>query len=202
MKFGFDLDEVVCDLTSSLLDMMENTFDVTHTIDIFAGYDFYYNDYCGDNNRNKEIADFLVDAVRDLGVLSGCKVDKRYARLAAFLHTKGYEIHFITARNDNAEGVTRDWLAKHRIPCDSLTVIGYGNEKGPVIKDLKLDYFVDDFIENIESALKHDKNLKGNTFIVDKPWNSDYINKDVIRARNDFDIIDHIIKREAGGAYD
>ena len=30
MKFGFDLDEVVCDLTSSLLDMMEDAFDVEH----------------------------------------------------------------------------------------------------------------------------------------------------------------------------
>jgi len=196
MKFGFDLDEVVCDLTASLLDLMYYSYGVDRTIDIFTGYNFYHNDYCGDNRVNEEIADMLVHAVRDLGVLSNCKPDQKFARLVSFLYAYGYEIHFITAREEAARGVTKDWLKRHKIPYTSLTIIGYGNNKGPKIKALGLDYFVDDFIENIEAALEYDGGLKGRTFIVDKPWNEDYRNKHVIRARNEKDIINHVIKKQ------
>jgi len=196
MKFGFDLDEVVCDLTASLLDLMYYSYGVDRTIDIFTGYNFYHNDYCGDNRVNEEIADMLVHAVRDLGVLSNCKPDQKFARLVSFLYAYGYEIHFITAREEAARGVTKDWLKRHKIPYTSLTIIGYGNNKGPKIKALGLDYFVDDFIENIEAALEYDEGLKGRTFIVDKPWNEDYRNKHVIRARNEKDIINHVIKKQ------
>ena len=200
MKFGFDLDEVVCDLTDSLLEMLREDHGVDHSLDIFTGYNFYHNDYTGgDEERNKEIADDLVRAVRDIDVLANCKVDQRFARLVSFLHVYGYEIHFITARQEEAEEVTRDWLAKHKIPYSSLTVIGYGNNKGPKIKALGLNYFVDDFVENVDAALEYDDRLRGNTFIVDKPWNRDYINKDVIRVYDEHDIIEHVAYRSIGG---
>ena len=189
MKFGFDLDEVVCDLTDSLCNLMREAHDVDHTIEVFEGYNFYQNDYCGDDGVNEEIADMLVHAVRDLGILSNCKVDERFARLVSFLYAYGYEIHFITARQPEAEEVTRDWLDRHNIPYTSLTIIGYGNNKGPKIKALGLDYFIDDFTENIEAAIKYDENLKGRTFLVDKPWNRDYINSDVIRVKTEHDVI-------------
>jgi uncharacterized HAD superfamily protein len=200
MKFGFDLDEVVCDLTASLLDLMYVEYGVKHDLNIFSGYNFYDNDYTEDIEINADIAHMLVRAVRDLSVLSNCKPDQRFARLVSFLHTYGFEIHFITARQPEAEEVTRVWLDRHKIPYTSLTVIGYGNNKGPKIKALGLDYFVDDFIENIEAALGYDEKLKGRTFIVDKPWNEAYYNKHVIRARNEKDIINHIMDKRAGGS--
>lgn len=194
MRFGFDLDEVVCDLTDSLLEMMYHSYGVNHTIDIFQGYNFYQNDYTGDEKLNKYIGDFLVKAVRDLGVLSRCSVDQRFAGLVSLLKAYGNEIHFITARQPEAESVTVDWLNRNDIPYDSLHIIGYGNNKGPKIKALALDYFIDDFTENVEAALEYDDNLKGKIFLVDKPWNRAYINSDVIRTYGPRNIIKHVME--------
>lgn len=60
---------------------------------------------------------------------------------------KEHGIHFITAREERMKAVTYMWLSHHKIPMDSLTLLGSHNKVGTA-KDLNCDIFIEDRYEN------------------------------------------------------
>ena len=67
------------------------------------------------------------------------------------LKNQGHTVHLITARNEGFRQITEDWLQRHAIPYDSLTMneaphTAFG--KGKVCRSLSVELFVDDNYEN------------------------------------------------------
>ncbi|WP_333638504.1 5' nucleotidase, NT5C type [Tissierella praeacuta] len=60
---------------------------------------------------------------------------------------KKHGIHFVTAREERMKAVTYMWLSHHKIPMDSLTLLGSHNKVGTA-KDLNCDIFIEDRYEN------------------------------------------------------
>lgn len=62
------------------------------------------------------------------------------------LHKTHY-IHFVTAREETMEFVSVDWLNRHRIPYDSISLLGTP-DKVQMAGELESDLFIEDRYEN------------------------------------------------------
>jgi uncharacterized HAD superfamily protein len=56
-------------------------------------------------------------------------------------------IHFVSARDEKMREVTLEWLDKHQIPMDSITLLG-SSEKVHQAETLSCDIFIEDRYEN------------------------------------------------------
>lgn len=193
MRIGFDLDEVLCNITGFLLDSVNKEFGLNLDINAFQDYNFHKNNYTDSAKINKEIADRFVELVID-----GDKLYKHsipytdMVNAVNILNKEGHEIHIVTARGEAVYDLTSKWLAKENISYTSLSLVGLNACKQNKIKDLCLDYFIDDHIDNIIAALTADEELHGSTFLVDKPWNVWYNDERVIRVYKSENILEHI----------
>lgn len=193
MRFGFDVDEVICDVINPLLNKINTEFSSEYTIEIFEDYDFYKNVYTGNKDVDKLIADRFIEIIREGKILYGNSLPiLDMVSTIKTLKKAKHEVHFITARSLEFEELTKNWLLKNGLVFDSLNLVGNWKCKGDAIRGLKLDYFVDDHIDNIEMAICVDKNLRGRTFLMDKPWNRWYNNPDVVRIKSAKCFIDNL----------
>ncbi|HHY09856.1 MAG TPA: hypothetical protein GX528_04730, partial [Firmicutes bacterium] len=76
------------------------------------------------------------------------------ARVLQKLQGFGAKIHLITARDERHRALTKRWLKKHEIPYDTLWMSPPDKSycKGTKCLKLGVDLFVDDNLENAESA--------------------------------------------------
>ena len=56
-------------------------------------------------------------------------------------------LHFITAREEKMRHVSIDWLNRHQIPMDTITLLGHSN-KASLAKELGCELFVEDSYDN------------------------------------------------------
>jgi uncharacterized protein len=60
---------------------------------------------------------------------------------------KTHYIHFVTAREEKMEFVSIDWLNKHQIPLDTISLLG-SHDKVQMARDLEADFFIEDSYDN------------------------------------------------------
>ncbi|HLD90870.1 MAG TPA: hypothetical protein VI911_07660 [Patescibacteria group bacterium] len=194
MNIGIDVDEVVCDLLSSILDSIHLKWGVKNTISTFAEYNFFSNNYTECDETNKSIAEDIIAWVNDTAYLYNAPpyygVSETIKKLFAF----GHDVHFITARPEAALLATQKWFDTHAIPYTSLHALGHGSNKGLLGRQLGLNVYIDDHAVNIESMLEHTKAVN---FLIDRPYNKWYINSKVIRISKLQDIFKYIDKEIA-----
>lgn len=68
------------------------------------------------------------------------------------------EIHLITARDEKFRDLTENWLAKHKVPYDTLHMSpgsGQKYSKGAKCVELGVEFFVDDNLENCIDVTNH-----------------------------------------------
>jgi uncharacterized HAD superfamily protein len=58
-----------------------------------------------------------------------------------------HTVHLVTAREEKMRKVTMEWLSRHRIPMDSIALLG-SNDKADRAKALGCDIFIEDRYEN------------------------------------------------------
>ena len=56
-------------------------------------------------------------------------------------------IHFITAREETMRYVSLEWLKKHHLPMDSISLLGHPN-KVKKAQELNSDFFIEDSLDN------------------------------------------------------
>ncbi len=171
MRIGFDLDEVVVDLTGPLVKLANDHYDLELSRDSFQIYDFKNNVYVDDTKLNDEIIDFLIYYANDEEFQFKAEPCAGAVNTLLYLNWLYHTIYFITSRPVENKGTTEDWLRKYNIPHAELIVLGYGVEKGPAGKHNHLDFFLDDRISHLESMLKHKRDWPGGLFVIDRPWN-------------------------------
>jgi len=101
------------------------------------------------------------------------------AQQALALLKKDYTVHIVTHRGWHPEGLpdTRDWLAKHGMTYDTLTVVEFGKEKSEVYRGLapKFEAFFEDSLANLADA--EQSGLVNMPIVIDQPWNQHCGNK-------------------------
>lgn len=182
MNLGFDIDEIVADITGSMLEYMYTEFGIIRSISVFKKYGLDECRYVFDDELNTEIIKQLCKLVHSNTFLYDLRPVYGAVESINVLHSKGHKIHFITARPDINNETTHKWFAKYSIPYDSITTTN-GMSKGEIINELKLDTFIDDHIKYLDSIAKVNKN-NTKLFLLDKPWNLCYTNSRIKRVLN------------------
>jgi len=200
MRLGFDVDGIVADMPQAMIDYINKTYNLNYTIDVFEHYNIFKNKYVDDDELNTKIAQDTLDNVVESEEV--CYNLKPYDEAIGFLQKlkrSGHTLHFITSRTSDLEKITVAWFRKHKIPFDTLDVIGlrgYGNPstKGMRGRTLNLDFFIDDHIDHLYDFYRYKKRWRKGLAIYNRPWN---INKPVdtsmfIRFNNWKEIIRHL----------
>lgn len=174
MRLGFDLDEVVVNLAEDMYTYLFDKYGIQREDAIFFNYNITKNTYSDDKELNNIIQQDLVQIVNDKDFQSTAQPYDDATKSIRNLKKLGHTIHFITNRPIDNKEATAIWLRRNGVPFDSLHVIGNYREKGPLGRELALDFFVDDKPSSLESMYKYKKNWKKALVLLDRPWNSAY----------------------------
>lgn len=77
------------------------------------------------------------------------------------------DVHLITSRPASAREDTMAWVAFHRLPVSSVTVLRHGDSKA----DYPMDVFIDDGPHNITDVMM---NTDAYAVLWDRPWNQQF----------------------------
>lgn len=160
---GLDIDDTIC-ITSPLFTkaLQEKGYNVKEENKDASRW---YKSSIG--NVPKEVEEeVFVDFIKN-GAFSDLKVIPGVVELLTKLKKDGVRIVLITARPEGQLGkVTKEWLAKNRIPYDALY---FAEDKGPIAKKEGVDLFVDDDLRNAFDKQK--------VLMINQPWNTKYDGK-------------------------
>jgi uncharacterized HAD superfamily protein len=160
----FDLDDVLCHLNEGL----EQAFlketgifipsEQWHTYNCFDLFGLNYEEFINMMNKHQLIKD--------------PRPDETAIQVLNELKQEGHNIHIITSRanQNNAENFTYQWLKKHGVNYDTLSLTGVEKTKNDVIEEIGGAFaMIDDFQGNLVSAEK--TGLIQNLVLRVKPWN-------------------------------
>lgn len=169
LNLGFDLDEVVVDLTSEIERYLKDTYNVYWPMERFTHHDMVDNIFHKDKIINKQIQEDLTRCVHTKELQFSAHPCNGAVGALNLFKKAGHTVHFITSRPKQNLRFTIDWLEKYNIPFDTLEVLGLIEEKGWYCKGL--DMFVDDCDKHLQSMYRFKKNWQKGLLLFDKPWN-------------------------------
>ena len=175
MKLGFDVDDVVADLTSALIKYIYNTYNITLSDEELRRYSVLDNIFTSDKEVNEKIVIDLAQKSKDSKFQSTIKPYKDAVECIKKLRRSGHTLHYISSRNIGAEYETAKWFRKHHIPFDSIHSVGLEQEKGMLGRALNLDFYIDDLEEHLESMMKYKKRWRKGLALFTRKWNKDSI---------------------------
>ncbi len=111
-----------------------------------------------------------------------CRIRKGVKKVLSNLYGQ-HQIHFVTAREERMKNVTYLWFAHHKIPMDSLTLLGSHN-KVSTAKDLNCDIFIEDRYENAIQLAQSGFEV----LLIDCNYNKGPLPSNVTRVTNWFEI--------------
>lgn len=151
MYFGFDLDEVVVDLTKEIEEYLLVTYGIKWPVDCFVKYDFVDCEFSEDENDNLQIRTELISLVNNAEFQFTAEPVSGSREALQAIKKAGHKIYFITCRPKQNQPLTFRWLRQNGIPFDGLYVVGNTANKGRYAKSLRLDMYVDDLERHLES---------------------------------------------------
>lgn len=124
-------------------------------------------------------------------VLEECIPMEHAVEVLNRLKEEGYEIYFISARLTNIEGcnaeaITKETFQKYNIPYDKLIV--NAREKLPVIKENKIDLYIEDSFETVRELT--DNGIKA--LLMTTKMNKDLSASDIKRVETWDEVYDYI----------
>ncbi len=93
------------------------------------------------------------------------------------LKKKGYTLILVTARPQERNQITLEWLTKYHIPFDKLI---HSDEKAEICQKEEIEFFIDD---NPHHLISIEEQLNISIFLMDMDHNQD-LNKDIPRVDN------------------
>ena len=193
MILGFDLDEVVVDLTTEIEKYVAINYGIEWPASCFFTYDFRQCNFHYDQQLNERVISDLFDKVHDLEFLSGAEPVEGAVAALNRLKKIGHKLHFISSRSKQEQPVTVKWLRKNSIPFDNVELIGHSEEKGVYGFKHQLDMYVDDLEKNLDSMWLHKKRWRKGLLLFNRPWNQSRIDGSKFkRVYNWEDILRHI----------
>ena len=172
MKLGFDMDGIVANMSEIMVASMNEQFGLNHSPEIFVYHDLFKNSYVGDEEIDKEIAEFLHTGVirNKEAVLSIPPYEEAAAAIRKL--SRQHTIHFITARGPSQLKICIKWLRKNNIPFNSVHTVGK-EPKGMTGRSLNLDFYIDDEVRHLETMYKYKNRWRKGLALFTRPWNKD-----------------------------
>lgn len=193
MRFGFDLDEVVVDLTKEIEDYLSINYGIEWPAECFIKYDFTDCHFTNNVELNNKIIEDLVVIANDTDFQFKAEPVKNAVNVLQKLKKDGHKLYFITNRPKQNQPLTYRWLRNNKIPFDDLKFVGKQEEKGVWGQRFKLDMYVDDLYTHLESMYRYKKRWRKGLILFDRPWNSHSIDSTrYTRINNWKEILRHI----------
>lgn len=171
MRLGFDLDEVVVDLTSGFESHLELNYGIVWPKECFVYYDFVRCVFHEDPELDKRITEEMMHLANDTDFQSQAGTIEGARESLQKLKRAGHKIYFITCRPKQNQPATFKWLRQNDIPFDGLKVIGHDGQKGRYGMYYHLDMFVDDVESHLLSMWRYKKRWRKGLLLFTKPWN-------------------------------
>jgi uncharacterized protein len=172
MRLGFDIDEVVVDLTNKMVAYVKDRYGIEISKEIFR-------DYCLDNCKivddeafDKDIKKEMLRLFNDPDFSTRLNLLLVLKSVYVSLKEQGHKLYYITKRPKQNQPSTFKWFRKNGIPFDDLLLLGKDSEKGPFGVKLRLDMFVDDLELHLNSLWSYKKNWAKGLLLMDRPWNN------------------------------
>ena len=193
MKLGFDLDEVVVDLSRIIIDFLQSEYGLEWTLDCFKTYRMEDNTFFPESEElDTKVRKEVLAILKSHEELFKAKPMEGAQEALQKFKRSGHKLFFITARSKTNQHLTFKWLRKYDIPFDKLIMVG-DKPKGINGKRYALDMFVDDQVCNLESMYQYKKRWRKGLLLFDKPWNLASINSErFIRVFNWEEILRHV----------
>ena len=171
MRLGFDLDEVVVDLTSEMENYIRDNYGIDWPKECFINYSFNKCRFHEDEELNNRIIEGMLVVANDSSFQSKAEPVEGSVEVLQKLKRVGHKIFFISSRPKQNQPKTFRWLRNYDVPFDGLVLMGHEHEKGFLGRKLDLDMYVDDLPKHLESMYRFKKNWRKSLLLLDKPWN-------------------------------
>jgi uncharacterized HAD superfamily protein len=192
MKIGIDLDDVIVDFFPSFINFYNKKYGKNFK---FEDIKSFYMWEIGIGKDKQEIIK-LVDEFYDSNDFDNMPLisDVKFA----FNNFSNDKLFIITSRPVRFKEKTDYFLKKH-FPSISFEIIYSnglqirGENKAEICRRLGLNYFIED---NFHYVNEFDFN-RIKVFLINKPWNKDFVNSNLIRVDNWKEILEKINQLEA-----
>lgn len=194
MTIGFDLDNVLLNLNDALCLYHNTTYGTKYEKEHMTSFELNEVWNCTKEEAIKRVFDFYQspehwNALPVNGAIEGIKNLKQY-----------HNLHVITAKPEELKDKTSKWLNKHFPQMfDGIHFTNYYNGNGPkrtkgeVCRELNIEFFVDDFLENVNDV----SSLGIPTLLFDAPWNHGEINPPIRRVYSWDEIVEILLEYRA-----
>lgn len=172
MKLGFDIDEVVADLTSVMENYIRNNYGVEWPKECFLNYGFDKCRFDSNEELNNKITKDMLTLVDDANFQADAEPVSGAVEVLQKLKRSGHKVFLISSRPKQNQPKTFRWLRKYDIPFDELALVGHGVEKGALGRKFNLDMYVDALPKHLESMYKLKKTWRKSLLLFDRPWNT------------------------------
>lgn len=171
MILGFDLDEVVVNLTAEFEKYLDLNYGIEWPPECFISYNFDECMFDNDEEFNKRIRKDLLERAYDPEFQSYAEPVEGAQEVLQKLRRLGHKLYFISARSKQNQPATFKWLRNNNIPFDKLYLIGNSEQKGVYGMRHDLDMYVDDLEKHLESMWAYKKRWRKGLLLFDRPWN-------------------------------
>lgn len=144
MRFGFDIDDTLINLREHAFHIYKKKLNQHLPLDVFHALDRVeiHEPFGLTDKEGKEMWESSLEEI----YYTNCPAFPDALETLLELEKEGHEIYYITARPERHGIRTREWLKEKGFPVRESQFY-YGmedHEKISTIKELKLDYYVDD----------------------------------------------------------
>lgn len=192
LKIGIDIDNVIAESYPAYIARFNQTFGTKIRYEEIE--EFYYFDKLSGIDQEKVeifIDRLLIDEDFQLNISPVEGVKKIIAKWV----DGGDSIHYITARPKTIRQITKNWLIKHGLYVDGVTLDLFEGErhtKDPIykkrlVKNKGIDIFIEDIKEIAET-------MDIPVLLLDRPWNQGKLPENVKRVK-DWKEIDKIVSK-------
>lgn len=172
LNLGFDLDEVVVNITGEIEKYLKYKYDIYWPPEYFKEYGLIDGTYHKDEKLNKTIQEDLWKVANSPEFQMFAEPFDGAKEALLSLKRNDHKIFFVTSRPKRNKSFTVDWLEHNGIPFDKLSVIGHDEEKGAYGCKLDLDMFVDDLEKHLVSMSNYKKTWTKGLLLFNRPWNT------------------------------
>ncbi|PAV28248.1 hypothetical protein CIL05_17940 [Virgibacillus profundi] len=181
MRFGFDIDDTLINLREHAFQIYKKKLNKDLSLDVFHALNRVeiHEPFGLTDEQGK---DMWKSSLKEI-YFTNCPAFPRAIEIITELDRLGHEIYYITARPKEHGERTKRWMKEQGFPViDDRFFYGMqDNEKIHIIKDLKLDYYVDDKPAVLNTLTEDPVKL----IVKDQSYNQD-LEMDRIVSWNDF----------------
>lgn len=193
MRLGFDLDEVVVNLTPEFENHLAVNYGIDWPKECFIHYDFTKCAFNYDKEVNAKIIEDMLEVANDPDFQFQAEPVEGAREVLQKFKRVGHKLYFITARPKQNQPATFKWLRQNDIPFDNLILAGHSEPKGVYGLKFKLDMYVDDLEKHLESMWAYKKRWRKGLILLDRPWNNTYYDGSrFIKLKNWKEILRHV----------